>query len=232
MGKPKLDLNFALEIAHALKREDPSFFDRSIGKSDNCLSPRRIVHLLRSGAVDEDRSHLLECLVCQDNVTRLAEVQLESAPGFVAQALLAAKAASLPAPLEKSAGQKGVAPPLRAVVGLPSRTLRIPNTKTREVILSCELFPGFSREVLKTIDLDSVRVDGAVVGRMVRKEAAAAPEAGTRSFLTWTFNGKVAKRVRDSVIRNQRATDTIRLQGRSRDAKHTFLGEAWLEFVP
>lgn len=235
MAEHNLDIGLVQEWAAALTPKRQSVFDRSIGVDEHCFSPRKIVRFLQGGVTGEDLPHLLGCLTCLENVSRLSTVTLESRPGVVAEAL--SEAIGLQ-PQDKDilpAKAQEVPPLLPAIIGLKSHIFDVAKPTATDLRLTCVLLPAFDRTLLGKINPESLRVDGAIIAtRGTITKRSDINDDGKTDFLWISFqDGRLARRVRNGIMHHQRVIDTIRLHGRFEDDKRCkgFVGQARLEFL-
>src|ERR1700687_5759177 len=215
----KVDAPFAqiervVELTEELAEEHVGVFDQSIGISEDCLSSQKFYDLLMGGATQEDREHLMSCLTCRENLALLSQVRLEPRPDFVAQALQHAR-------YEAKAGVSMREPaetdlPVPAILGLQDRNVHVDPKSGRKFTLVFDVIPGFAADLLKYVDLDSFKVEGAlqkpasVIVELVDVDRDNQPD----SLRVKIDGATLAPRVLKSILNHQRVIDTVRLRGR------------------
>jgi len=220
-----------MDSGTAVDRKIESPFDRPIGVDENCLSARRIVRLLKGGVIGEDLDHLLSCPTCLENIGKVANLKLEAEPSFVVNALR--RAAGVQQEDIPASTTRAKPSPLPVVLGLYSRILSISNPKSKELTLTCAVIPCFEPALLRSINRESLQLDGAIIASDGSVDQIDITNDGTTDYLKISFeNARLAPRVRDGVAHNQRVIDTIRLRGRLHGReRREFVGEASLEIM-
>ena len=218
-----------LEIAKALAVDREGDFDLPLGASENCLSARALVRLIKGGAEGVELEHLLECPPCLENLERLDPDLLEPSPSFVADAL--SQVANEETPTRAASPAKHA---LAAVLGLQDKVLHVakPLAKTH-LALRCTVIPVFDKRLLKLIAPESLRLEGAIKatsGEIVERDL---DHDGTPDVIEITFrHGSLSSRAKRAISHGQGIIDSVMLHGRiESDDPLDLFGQARIELL-
>jgi hypothetical protein len=220
-----------VELTKELAEDRIGAFDQAIGVSEDCLSAQKFYDLLMGGATQEDREHLMSCLTCRENLALLSQVRLEPRPDFIARALQHARnegkaGATMREPVETDL-------PVPAILAVRDRNVHVDPKSGKEFTLVFDVIPGFAADLLKYVDLDSFKVEGAlqkpasVIVELMDVDRDNQPD----SLRVKISGARLAPRILKSILNHQRVIDTVRLRGRFlRGPRWEFAGQANLEF--
>ncbi len=218
-----------LQFAIALNEKPASAFDRSVGKDEGCLSPRRIVQVIQVGASPEDLEHLNSCRVCRKTLARLEGKRLEPDPDFVARAMKEANEAS---PTSAESSPRKEPQLLAAVLGTGAEFVRVGDESGKDVHLVLNLIPVFRATLLRRLVENSLRVSGAFsadngkIDEFVDLDGDSAPDSLRISFAS----GQLAARVREAIRHHRRVIDTVEVRGKFEGSEQELVGRTTLEF--
>lgn len=218
-----------LDLVNALGEKSESAFDRSIGKDERCLSPRRIVQVIQLGASADDLNHLKTCMFCRATLSRLEGKRLGPDPEFVSHAMKEAEEKDSRVPGRRPRKEPQM---LAVVLGSESPFVEVGEKPGKDLRLVLDLFPVFRAALLRRIVQDSLKVQGAFSASTGKiDESIDLDEDSTPDFLRISFaSGQLAPRVLEAIRNHQRVIDTVEVRGRFKDSSQVLVGRASIEF--
>ena len=209
-----------------------SFITEPLGVSDMCLSPAEIVSMTSNGLSGERLEHVLDCSACFEQITGLAELQLQSPPDFVANALRQAGRRT-PITLERELSKVTEPRPRLALLAVGDGTIQIAKKSDRTIDFRCDVIPTFK------IDVRKQQVAGLkITGALVAKEGEVlnlvdVTKDGHPDMMAVHFpHATLSARVRDGVAHEQTVVDTVVVTGYLGEDKVPFTAQARLTFHP
>jgi hypothetical protein len=213
----EVDVETVRELSGTEPRAEESVFDRSLGVDEGCLSARDLLTLLYDGAGPRELAHLITCQTCLENLRVIGGVRLESEPDFVRRAYANATSDQADAAiLRRHRESRG---PVTAVLGRESLEVSVPASLEHHLGLEITMVPAFPRTWLEGIDVESLRMDGALVSTQVEiKERVGVDKGGAADYVRLlVVDGVLDRGARDRIAHHDRVNDVVRLHGLFKD---------------
>jgi hypothetical protein len=218
-------------LTEALAQNRPGAFDQGIGVSEDCLSSQKFYELLMGGATQEDRKHLMSCFTCRENLALLSQVRLQSRPDFIAQVLENARNKARQGVTVRELADTRL--PAPAILACEDSNVGVDPKSKKKIKIVFDLIPGFPADLLKDVDLNSFKIEGALqkptslTAELVDFDRDERPD----SVRVEIGGASLAPSVLKSILNHQRVIDTVRLRGRfSKGPRRGFAAQANLQF--
>lgn len=191
-------------------------FDKPVGPTEKCYSPRAVVRLFEWGVTERDLYHIAECLSCQTWVSNYS--QYKEKPLEVGK--ITGKKKWSKSVMAFFSFQEPVLPhPHPVLLYVDSSPLQVDSPTTSNMEVAFTVAAGLPQDRLLQVDVESLRLQGGILAEKASIEApnpsSTCTEWWKTKYPTIRFrDGRLAKEVQKDLHRHFKTNVPVCLEGR------------------